>query len=281
MRSKSARYRDRISYAGDILGQLVGPWIDSVNETYYTISPLLIGAANHVWSKSEIKHLHAQVADAILKAAENLTLMEVCAVLMHSIGGQNKEAFIAVIQVLVTAPEGNWKEISQEFSWLIHVEPDFPERCFPGDSNVKHQFRSLQYRIAVDVEPESALKILEIWDKETKPYEPHQLYLLDRLEVATEALMYCQASLSARQIVGYLREIIDITDNDNEVQKIYYSSYIAQFEEQKGVESNYFSFLFSIIYRAPRPTCASFLSDLIAVVDELPVRIRTLLLADF
>ena len=93
--------------------------------------------------------------------------------------------------------------------------------------------------------------------------------------------MYCQASLSAKQIVGYLREIIDITDNDNEVQKIYCSDYIAQFEEQKGVESNYFSFLFSIIYRAPRPTCASFLSDLIEALDELPVRIRTLLLADF
>ena len=196
--------------------------------------------------------------------------------------GQNEIGFIAVIQALITAPQDNWKELSQEFSWLlIHAQPNFPEKFFPGNDSINHLFRSLQYRIAVEVEPERAPKILEIWDKETKPYEPHQLYLLDRLEVATEALMYCQASLSAKQIVGYLREIIDITDNDNEVQKIYCSDFIAQFEEQKGVESNYFSFLFSIIYRAPRPTCASFLSDLIEALDELPVRIRTLLLADF
>ena len=272
-----AEIPESIPYAGDVLSQLVGPWIDRFNECYYTISPLLINAAKDVWSESKIKSLHAQIAIAIVQT-RNLTQMEAQAVLFHSMVGQNEIGFIAVIQALMTAPEDNWKELSQEFSWLIHAKPDVPEKFFPGNNAINHSFRSLQYRIAVEVDPESAPKILEIWDKETKPYEP---YLLDRLEVATEALMYCQASLSAKQIVGYLREIIDITDKDNEVQKIYSSDYIARFEEQKGVESNYFSFLFSIIYRAPRPTCASFLSDLIEALDELPVRIRTLLLADF
>ena len=271
---------ESVPYAGDIFSQLVGPWIDRFNESYYTISPLLTNAAKDIWSESKINKLHAQIADAILKT-EDLTILEARAVLFHSMLGQNEISFIAVIHALITAPEDNWRELSREFSWLIYVEPHIPEKSFPGNALVNHLFRSLQYRIAVEVEPESAPKILQLWDKETKPYEPHQLYLLDRLEVATEALMYCQASLSAKQIVGYLREIIDITDNDNEVQKIYYGDYIARFEEQKGVESNYFSFLFSIIYRAPRPTCASFLSDLIEALDELPVRIRTLLLADF
>ena len=271
---------ESVPYAGDIFSQLVGPWIDRFNESYYTISPLLTNAGKDIWSENKINNLHAQIADAILKTG-NLTQMEAQAVLFHSMVGHNEIGFSAVIQALTTAPEGNWKELCREFSWLICAQPDVPEKFFPGNAPITHLFRSLQYRIAVEVEPESAPKILQLWDKETKPYEPHQLYLLDRLEVATEALMYCQASLSAKQIVGYLREIIDITDNDNEVQKIYYSDYIAQFEEQKGVESNYFSFLFSIIYRAPRPTCASFLSDLIEAFDELPVRIRTLLLADF
>ena len=269
-----------ISYAGDIFSQLVGPWIDRFNESYYTISPLLTNAAKDIWSESKINKLHAQIADGILKT-EDLTILEARAVLFHSMLGQNEIGFIAVIHALITAPEDNWKELSREFSWLIHAKPDIPEKFFPRNDSVNHLFRSLQCRIAVEVEPESAPKILEIWDKETKPHEPHQSNLLNRLILATQALMYCQASLSAKQIVGYLREIIDITDKDNEVQKIYSSDYIARFEEQKGVESNYFSFLFSIIYRAPRPTCASFLSDLIEALDELPAKIRTLLLADF
>ena len=85
--------------------------------------------------------------------------------------GRNRIGFIAVIQALTTVPENNWERLSQEFSWLIHVKPDIPERLFPGDFFVSYLFRSLQYRIAVEVEPEFAPKILEIWDKETKPHE--------------------------------------------------------------------------------------------------------------
>ena len=69
-------------------------------------------------------------------------------------------------------------------------------------------FRSLQYRIAVEVKPEHAPKILEIWDKETKPYEPHESYLLSRLMLATQALIYYQVLLPAKQMVAYLKEII-------------------------------------------------------------------------
>ena len=269
-----------ISHAGDIFGQLVGPWIDSVNGTYYTISPLLTKAADQVWSKSEVNKLHAQIADAILKT-RNLTRIEAWAVLAHSMAGKNKLGFIAVIQALRTVPEEDWKEISQEFSWLIHVKPDIPERLFPGDTFVKHLFRSLQHRIAVEMEPESAPKILKIWDKETKPYEPRQLYLLNRLMLATQALRYYQVPLPARPMVGYFKEIIDITENDNEMQEIYYRNYMAQFEEQETGTSNYFSILFSFIYRAPRPIDPPFLNELIDALDELPSKIRTLLLADF
>ena len=141
-----------ISHPGDIFDQLVGPWIDRVDESYYTISPLLTNAAKQVWSENERDNLHAQIADAILKT-ENLTILEARAVLFHSMLGQNEIGFIAVIQALVTAPEDNWKELSREFSWLIDDQPNIPEKFFPGNNPVNHLFRSLQYRIAVEAEP--------------------------------------------------------------------------------------------------------------------------------
>ena len=272
---------ESIPYAGDIFSRLIGPWIDQVTETYYIISPLLTRAAEQVWSENKRQELHAQIADAILKT-RNLTPIELWTVLTCSMAGQNKDGFIAVIQVLRTVPEDNWKEFSHEFSWLIHLEPHIPEKLFPGDVFVNHLFRSLQHRIAGEVEPESAPKILESWDKETVPYEPHQLYLQNRLFLATQALRYYQIPLPAKRIVGYLKEIIDITESNNEVREIYYSSYIAQFEEQKTENSNYFSALLSFCYRAPNPKLSPlFLSDLIDALDELPPKIRTLLLADF
>ena len=130
-----------ISYPGDIFTQLVGPWVDPVGETYYRISPLLNKAAEQVWAKNTINNLHAQIADAILKA-KDLTMIEAQAILCHSMFGQNKKGLIAVIGALMIAPEDNWKEISQEFSWLIHFQTNPPEELFPGDAFVNYLFRS-------------------------------------------------------------------------------------------------------------------------------------------
>lgn len=212
----------------------------------------------------------------------DLTISEALAAIEHSITGRNKDSLFAAIETLMRAPDDSWQTLCQEYSWLIRVEPDIPETLSLEGAILNHLFRSLQHRIAVEVEPESAPKILESWDKETVPYEPHQLFLQNRLFLATQALRYYQIPLPAKQIVGYLKEIIDITESNNEVRKIYYSSYIAQFEEQKTENSNYFSALLSFCYRAPNPKLyPAFLSDLIDALDELQPEIRRILLADF
>ena len=269
---------ESISQPGDILSQLVGPWIDRVDETYYTISPLLADSAKQVWSEDKINDLHSQIANAILKA-KDLTTIEARAIFSHSMFGQNRMGFIAVIQALITAPEEDWKGLSQEFSWLIRVKPGIPERFFPRDTLVNHLFRSLQYRIAVEVKPEFAPKILEIWDQETKPHEPHQSYLLSRLMLATQALRYHQVSLPVKQMVGYLKEITDIIDSDEKVREVY-GDLTGQFAGYQTDTASFFSFLFSLIFM-PRPVHAPFLQDLIDALDELDPKMRTLILADF
>ncbi len=270
---------ESIPYAGDIFSQLVGPWIDRIHETYYTISPLLTRAAEQVWSESKRNDFHAQIADAILKSS-SLTIIEARAVLFHSMLGQNELGFIAVIQALMTAPENHWKELSHEFSWLIHLKTHSPGMLFLENPVVNHLFRSLQYRVAVEVEPEAAPKILENWDKETVLCEPHQLYHLNRLMLATQALMYGQASLSAKKIVYYLREIIEITNNHKEFQELY-NDFAGQLKGYKTDKSNIFSMLFSFSYRVSRPIYPPYLSDLIDALDGLPPENRTLLMTAF
>ena len=269
---------ESISHPGAVFSQLVGPWIDSVDETYYTISPLLTNAARQVWSESKINKLHAQIADAILKAT-NLTTIEARTVLFHSIVGQNKEGIIAVIHGLITTAGENWEELSKEFSWLMYVQTDPPEELFPGDAFVNSLFRLLQYRIAVEVQPERAPKILEIWDQEAKPHQPHQSYLLGRLMLAMQALIYDQVLLPVKQMVGYLKEIIEITDNNTELQETF-DDFREELEKHQTDKSNIFSILFNFIF-ARQPFYAPFLNDLIDALDELDPKIRALILADF
>ena len=267
-----------ISHPGDVFSQLVGPWIDQVNETYYTISPLLTNAAKEVWSDNEIKGLQANIANAIL-TTEELTPIEAWTVFTHSMAGENKEGVIAFIFSLMNAPQNDWKNLCQEFSLLAHIKTDPPEELFPGDVFVNQLFRSLQYRIAVEVRPELVPKILEIWDKEIKPYEPRQSYLLSRLMLATEILKYNQVTLPAKKLVGYLKEMIDIKNMDKKVWKSYFNS-MEELKEINIDESNFFSFLFSCIYMRPEIN-AVFLNELIDTLDKLDPRIRTLLLVDF
>ena len=269
---------ESIDHPGDIFDQLVGPWIDRVDETYYTISPLLADAAERAWTEDKKKGLHAQIANAILKA-KDLTTIEARTIFFHSILGQNKESLIIVIQALLTAPEDNWKELSQEFLLWMRFKTEPPEELFPGDAFVNHLFRSFQYRIAVEVEPEFAPKILEIWDKETTPYEPRQSYLLSRLMLATQALRYYQVLLPAKQMVGYLEEIIDIIGSDEETQEAY-GDLTGQFAGYQTDTASFFSFLFSLIF-LPRPIDAPFLRDLIDALDELDPKMRALILTDF
>ncbi len=277
-----AEIPEPISHPGDVFSQLVGPWIDQIDEIYYTISPLLSKAADQVWTESKIKDLHAHIANAILKTKEKtkkLTAIDAWAVLTHSMVGQNKGALISVIYALMTAPKDDWENICQEFSWIPYVKTKPPEELFPGDTFVNQMFRSLQFDIAVEVEPEFAPKILEIWDEETKPYKLHQSYPLFRLMLATEALKYNQVQLSAKKLVSYLKEMIDIKNTDNEVWKSHYNS-MEQLKENNINESGYFSFLFSFIYMRTYIDI-SFLNELIDTLDELDSKTRTLLLADF
>ena len=260
-----------IPHPGDIFSQLIGPWVDSVDETYYTISPLLANAAEQVWPEDKIKGFHAQIANAILKA-KDLTTTEARAVLRHSMFGQNKIGLIAVIQALMAAPENDWKELSQEFSLWMHVNTNPPKELFPGDAFVNHLFRSLQYRIAVEAEPEFAPKILEIWEAETKPHQPHQSYLCCRVMLATQVLIYYQVLLPVKQMVGYLKEFIDITDSDKEIREIY-GNLSGSLKEYKTDKSNIFSLLFNLIF-ARQPFYAPFLNDLIDALDELQPKIR-------
>ena len=267
-----------IPHPGDIFDQLVGPWIDQADETYYTISPLLADAAGQVWSEDKIKGLHAQIANAILKA-KDLTTIEAQAILCHSIRGQNKEGIIAVTHGLITTAGDDWEELSKEFSWLMYVQTDPSEELFPGDAFVNYLFRLLQYRIAVEVQPERAPKILEIWDKEAKPHQPHQSYLLCRLMLTTQALIYYQVALPVKQMVGYLKEFINIADSSQEIQEICFD-FMGQLKEHQTDKSNIFSILFNFIF-ARQPFYAPFLNDLIDALDELDPKMRALILADF
>ena len=58
--------------------------------------------------------------------------------------------------------------------------------------------------------------------------------------LATQALIYYQVPLQAKQMVGYLKEVVDITCNNKDIQEIYDDS-MGQLKGNKTNKSNFFS----------------------------------------
>ena len=275
-----AEIPESIPHPGDIFSQLVGPWIDSVSDAYYGISPLLNNAANQVWSGQKTTKLRGQIAHAVLET-RTLTKIDAQTVLINGLVGQNETALVAVIHALDAVPMKNWKRLSQDFSWLLAVCTNPRKELLPGKDYVNHIFRSLQYRIASEVEPEFAPKILEIWEKEIK-HEAHDSYLMSRIRLTTQALVNFQVPLPPKQLVSYLAEMIEIENKHKDTKEIKeaFHALRRQFRCHLTDKADLFRNLFRLV-AARRPCNAPFFSDLIDALDELQPKIRTLLLADF
>ena len=234
--------------------------------------------------KNSIQNLeHREIPDKWSKKFDSVNVASI-SVLPEStqhaaIDGQDKKRVSDAIMLLLSASRENWNTLCRKYSWIAHYHTSPPDELFPGNTNLNYQFRSLQYRIAVEVEPEYAPNILEIWDNETKPHEPNQAYLLSRLLLATQALRYDQVPLSPKRLIDYLQHIVETIENHKDVGTEYYNAYGNINVNEFGF-SNYYSFLFSFIYVRPDINSV-FLNDLFDVLDQLDPRIRSLVLADF
>ena len=195
-----------------------------------------------------------------------------------AIDGNDRKRISDVIGLLSAASEENWDSLCKKYSWITHYHTSPPDELFPGNAILNYHFRSLQYRIAAEVEPDFAPKILEIWDKETKPYEPRESYLISRLMLATQALRYNQVPLSPQKLIEYLQFIVETIENHKDVGREYFNTF-GNINVNEFGNSNYYSFLFSFIYVRPDINPV-FLNDLFDALDQLESRIRLLLLAD-
>lgn len=230
------------------------------------------------WQRPRISVIQSERIDSANMAIANSLSDIANQSLVQDWFGQNREVVMAIIRTLMVIPEVKWDSLCQEFLWITDINTNPPEELFPSDAFLNHEFRSLQFHIAVEGRPEFAPNILEIWDQETKPYEPQQSYLMARLMLATRALRYNHISLPAKKLVGYLNEIIEITDNNKDVGELYFDSY-GRIEEYNIDNSNFFSFLFSLIM-AQQYIDAAFLNELVDILDVLEPKIRTLVLAE-
>ena len=100
-------YPPALALPGAAFDLLVGPWIERVDQTYYSVSPLLDEAAKAMWAPQHITALHKAAAEAFLSCRPH-TLLEASGVLRHGLVSGAIHPVVATLNALEKLPKEVW-----------------------------------------------------------------------------------------------------------------------------------------------------------------------------
>ncbi len=166
-----ASHEPKIANAGNAFDQLLGPWIEQINEEYYRLSHLLAGTANEVFTPEEIRKLHEAIAWAFYYH-RNISPIELHGILLHGLLAGSRGAMITAQVIISRIPHQHWPEFSSRLQWLSFYGWETGKNLFPSDPFISLTLRKIQFDIAASSEnKELAEKVSEQWDQELDRFD--------------------------------------------------------------------------------------------------------------
>jgi tetratricopeptide (TPR) repeat protein/DNA replication protein DnaC len=197
-----------LANGGDLFDHLVGPWIEIASDEYYEVSPLLENAVESVWSKQKIQELHAAISRAMMDC-EPHTCVEACPILFHAFAGKCIEVLLPLTVTLAGAPRESLRYIAERTRWFQRRRLRPGAALFPENHAISVLLRSLQFRLATELDSQLAGKVFEAWDAEIR--DSHDgCYVPNRLMLVTNALTYFEADIPAPKVIALFKELSDL-----------------------------------------------------------------------
>jgi hypothetical protein len=145
---------------GDAFDTLIGPWIESLGEDQYRVSPLIQGAGIESNGAQWGIDVHFQIA-RIWATFANQSPWDVSTILIHGALGHNGQATARIGAGLHSAPEEVWNSIGEACRVYVLFYND-PGQTFPFATSFERFFaRFIQLNIALRIESSAAEKIVE------------------------------------------------------------------------------------------------------------------------
>lgn len=199
-----------LDYPADSFTRLVGPWIDSLGEGYFRLSPLLHNAAAENWSQEKVKFARISLAEAMLSHEEK-TLIEASEILFQGIFSESEELVTGVVMNLHSAPPESTRHISDQLSWLVLLGRSNGARIFRKNPYLNFFLRLLQFRIIANQSPQKIDDYCLIVDTEFTDLEQDGKMLNTlRISWLLTAIMVFQAPIRPDLLVSYWGELITI-----------------------------------------------------------------------
>ncbi len=139
-----ARMTPAIPDGGLLFEQLIGTWIDQLNGERFSLSPLLSDFAANTLTAGEVKTLHFNVADSLVRNQPIDSVEGDSALISAWIGG-NTSVLLRLCLSLLGSDNRDLQLISPHFRFLRMLRTD--KAAYPDDQNVSQIIRGAQLLI--------------------------------------------------------------------------------------------------------------------------------------
>lgn len=212
-----AQHPPALSTPGEAFDLLIGPWVESVGNNYYRLSPLLRTSSAQAYSPEQVKDLHKSAAYSFLEGVSVITQTELSNVLFHGLLGEISEPMLAAANATATIKDEDWPLVAREVDWFAHVALQPGEKLFKVNPITSLTLRLLQFRIAAAIDSaDLAPKVVTSWEHELKAFDEHlddEDLLVFRMAFQfffNIILVRLEVPLSLRSVINHIATTINL-----------------------------------------------------------------------
>ena len=166
---------------GDVIDYLDGKWFEQSLPGRLSVTSLLKGAADQVWTTAQKSLAHVRLYDAIA-SVRRLDVADAASLLFHAFVAKDGVRLFHATRIIETIDEREvTKAISQQLTWLPFIAIGPGERIFASHPMVSVMLRQLQFSLASESDLPTLTSVLTRWKEEIALVEDESLR--DTLEV--------------------------------------------------------------------------------------------------
>lgn len=152
------RMQDAVVEPGVAIDVIAGPWLEMTDDGAFRVSPLARGSAEQLRGQDWIKATHGQLAWIYL-TDRTISPWDISSILMHCYIAGTCGPLVYVSQGMFSASEETWRAVGEACGFYAALGLDEGNPLpFKNPLDV-YVFRILQYRIAAETNPDTAMRI--------------------------------------------------------------------------------------------------------------------------
>jgi hypothetical protein len=205
-----------ITEPGLALDKLVGPWLETVAEGLYRVSPLLRGVGPEVQGQAWATAMHSSIARTLL-GFRTLSPTDVSTILFHAMAARDWSAVTHLSFGIVMSDNETWEALAQSADWFVLIGTGSAPRP-DTDAFSLFLIRLLQFRLAAaSRNNKGAASVIACMDDELPASVADMPLRLARHYFLGQVLLRTELNLPLMQLVSIGLEHIRHADELREV----------------------------------------------------------------